>query len=336
VRVFVCEFVTGGGLADCPLPACLRREGDIMLRAAVEDLAALPGIEVVTTRDRRLPDPQLPAEVRWLDAARDPWRAWQEILAGADAAWPIAPETGGLLERLSEATLACGCLLLGSRPAAVRLAASKRRTAEHLAVHGVAAVPTWPLPLAGRVPRSVPPRAHGWVVKPDDGAGAQDCYWLRTARDVRRWSDGRSDAARFVIQPCLRGAASSLSLLCNGGACSLLACNGQDVRLEDGRLRYRGVVVGAREALRPVCAALAARIAEAIPQLWGYVGVDFVDTPEGPVVLEVNPRLTASYAGLRAALGVNPAALVLRLLEPGAAPPRVPAPLREHAIATSE
>jgi predicted ATP-grasp superfamily ATP-dependent carboligase len=31
-------------------------------------------------------------------------------------------------------------------------------------------------------------------------------------------------------------------------------------------------------------------------------------------VLEVNPRLTTSYAGLRDALGINPARLVLDLL----------------------
>ena len=34
-------------------------------------------------------------------------------------------------------------------------------------------------------------------------------------------------------------------------------------------------------------------------------------------MLEVNPRLTTSYAGLRAALNVNPAALVLDLLGDG-------------------
>jgi predicted ATP-grasp superfamily ATP-dependent carboligase len=32
-------------------------------------------------------------------------------------------------------------------------------------------------------------------------------------------------------------------------------------------------------------------------------------------VLEVNPRLTTSYVGLRRAIGVNPAGLVLRLLQ---------------------
>ena len=40
-----------------------------------------------------------------------------------------------------------------------------------------------------------------------------------------------------------------------------------------------------------------------------------MEAPGGPVVLEINPRLTTSYVGLRPALGRNPAALVLELLE---------------------
>jgi predicted ATP-grasp superfamily ATP-dependent carboligase len=49
--------------------------------------------------------------------------------------------------------------------------------------------------------------------------------------------------------------------------------------------------------------------------LWGYVGVDLVLTGDGPVVLEINPRLTTSYCALRPALGLNTAALVLDLLK---------------------
>jgi predicted ATP-grasp superfamily ATP-dependent carboligase len=41
--------------------------------------------------------------------------------------------------------------------------------------------------------------------------------------------------------------------------------------------------------------------------------VDFIETQAGPIVIEVNPRLTTSYAGLRRAIGVNPAHLVLDL-----------------------
>ena len=50
-----------------------------------------------------------------------------------------------------------------------------------------------------------------------------------------------------------------------------------------------------------------------MPGLWGYAGVDLIVSDQGPVVLEVNPRLTTSYAGLSQALNMNVAEKILAL-----------------------
>ena len=57
-------------------------------------------------------------------------------------------------------------------------------------------------------------------------------------------------------------------------------------------------------------------IAHALPGLWGFVGVDLILDPQ-PRVLEINPRLTTSYVGLREAYGINPATWLLTLLNKG-------------------
>jgi predicted ATP-grasp superfamily ATP-dependent carboligase len=315
LRVFVCEFVTGGGLAGRPLPPGLHREGDMMLRALVKDLAELPGLEVAVTRDRRLPAPDRRCVVTWIEAEDDPWTLWQAAIESADAVWPVAPETDGLLARLSDLVAASERSLLGCRPDAVRLTTSKRRTAEHLAARGVAVVPTFALPVA--LADGLPAADAGWVVKPDDGAGAEDTLLFHDAVALGSWAEAAPDVGRFVIQPYLAGRPTSLSLLCGDGRAAVLSCNVQDVRLDDDRFRYCGGVVGGAEDSRAVYAPVAAAVAAAIPGLWGYVGVDLVDTAGGPVVLEINPRLTTSYAGLRQALGINPAALVMALLGRG-------------------
>ena len=74
MRVLVCEFVTGGGLAGAVLPASLAREGDMMLQSLVKDLADLPDITVVVTRDGRLPVQS--AETTGRYSSRAPRRAW--------------------------------------------------------------------------------------------------------------------------------------------------------------------------------------------------------------------------------------------------------------------
>jgi predicted ATP-grasp superfamily ATP-dependent carboligase len=311
LRVLVCEYITGGGLAGRPLPPSLAREGDLMLSALVQDLSALPGVECVATRDQRLDIPPLDARFIIPGEGEDAFDLWGYLATEVEAVWPIAPETDGCLERLSVLALARNRTLLGSRPEAVRLAASKQATATVLARYGVPVVETAPASAA------LPPSRFGWVAKPDDGVGAEDTLFFTEPTSLREFLSAHDRGDRFVVQPCLPGTAASLSVLFRDGEASVLSCNRQDVTATRGRLRYRGGVVGALEAFRPCLAPIAQRVAAALPGLWGYAGIDLILTSDGPVVLEVNPRLTTSYAGLGRALGSNPAGFVVDLARGG-------------------
>ena len=54
-----------------------------------------------------------------------------------------------------------------------------------------------------------------------------------------------------------------------------------------------------------------------MPGLAGYIGVDVIVGDADIRVLEVNPRLTTSYAGLEQAIGCNPAELILDMFYNG-------------------
>ena len=57
-RIFVFEFITGGGLAGQPrLPSSLLREGRLMRDALLRDAAALPDVDITLLHDARLPPP---------------------------------------------------------------------------------------------------------------------------------------------------------------------------------------------------------------------------------------------------------------------------------------
>lgn len=286
------EYVTGGGLAGAPLPAGLLRDGHMMLHALLSDLAVLPGVTTITTRDTRLAAERLPGEVVPVGAGDDPWALWRRLAGRVDGVWPIAPETGGVLLRLTELAVASGRLLFGSRPRAVRVAGSKRATSALLG--------------------APPDRGAGWVAKPDDGAGCERTRRFPDRADAEGWAAAQAGA--FVVQPYAPGVATSLSLLCSDGLAGVLACNRQDVsEAEDGTLALHGVETGALEGRRAALTPVADRVARALPDLFGHVGVDLADGPDGPVVLDVNPRLTLAYPSLGAHLGENPAALVLGL-----------------------
>ncbi len=308
MRVFVFEYVTGGGMLGADPAPSLVREGDMMLHALLSDLCAIPGVECLITRDSRLAAPNLPVDVHPVRCPDAFARIWTDAMAEADAVWPIVPEQGGALERVSAGVLAAGKVLLGSAPSAVRTAASKLRTARLLGELGVPVVPTF-----GSGDR-IPPIPGAWVLKPDDGIG---CLGIRVCRDrdtlCHQW-EHLADRAAWVAQPFVQGMAGSLSLLAREGEATLLSVNRQRIAVMDDELVLLGCVVNGLGRRDGRFGQLAGDVAAALPGLWGYAGVDLVATPAGPQVLEVNPRLTTSYAGLRESLGVNPAALVLDLL----------------------
>jgi predicted ATP-grasp superfamily ATP-dependent carboligase len=110
--------------------------------------------------------------------------------------------------------------------------------------------------------------------------------------------------------------AASVAVLC--GPTSKVALVPCKQRLSsDGRLRYLGGELPLAAGLADRAVTLAKRALTALPSTVGYVGVDMVlgSDPHGgdDAVIEVNPRLTTSYVGLRAAAQSNLAAAMLRI-----------------------
>jgi len=299
MRILVFEYITGGGLLDKPLPQSLSAEGDMMLQALVKDLTLLPGIDVCITRDARLSSLSLPIHefrLHFGDCIHDVLQS-KEI----DAVWPIAPETQNILEQVSQRVLDAGKILLNSPPSAVSIAASKKRTAERLSIHGISVVPTY-----SELDEYVNWSGE-WIAKPDDGVGCEGIQIFDTLIDALR------KAPQKIYQPYLPGSDVSLSMICSNGGAQLLSVNRQYiVRMRDSLVLTHCVCNAITEDLEKY-SDLANKITQAIPDLWGYVGVDLLVNGEDIKVLEINPRLTSSYAGLAGTLSINPAEQVLKL-----------------------
>ncbi|CAN5860879.1 MAG: hypothetical protein USCGTAYLOR_01209 [Chromatiales bacterium USCg_Taylor] len=301
-RIFVCEYITGGGLAGEALPVALAAAGDAMLRALLDDLRAIPTVKTATTRDPRLASLDPDIETQVILPAGSVWERWEQCIEAADAVWPIAPETGGVLERLNRCVLDKNRILIGCHPQAVQVTASKFRTARELKRNHI------PVADTRYLNTELPSSDSGWVIKPDDGAGCEETYYFRRAEEVIR-SGKRTNG--LVVQPYIPGIPASLSVLCYDGSHSLLACNAQRIQITNHRLVYSGVAANALGHRRHEFEELVSRILEAVPGLRGYIGIDLVITELGPIVMEINPRLTEAYVGLRQSLRFNPAAPVV-------------------------
>jgi predicted ATP-grasp superfamily ATP-dependent carboligase len=310
-HVLVYEFLSAGGIIAglaAHEQAELLEQGTAMRDAMLADLAdpgALPGLRLGCVVPPSGPGAALPAGVEPLAArpGETHARLLQRAAQQGRKVWAVAPETAGLLLQLARAVPAPQWL--GCTPDAIQVAGSKAATRRQLAAHGVA------------VPDAAPGTPGPWVVKPDDGAGAAGAR--RHPHYDAAWADmqqrGR-DGLACTMEPWVDGEALSLSLCCAAAGAQLISVNRQDVQVDGtGALHFLGVrpavLETASERGRRL-AALAASVMRALPGLRGFAGVDLVWHPErGPVVIEVNPRLTTAYVGLSAALGFNVAQRLL-------------------------
>lgn len=310
MKVWVHEYLSGGGPIDPAEAAVLMPQGVAMRDAVAADLLALPGVQVsVSTHPGAA---AVPAGARPVHPppGEDPLPFVTRQAREHDAVWLVAPESDGLLAALQRAV--GDARWLGCTAGAIAVGASKAATLRALAAHGV------PTPLDFIDPAAddadAPTR---WVVKPDDGAGAVDTV-VHPGRD-RALADVAAHRARgavAVAEPWVDGEALSLSLRAHAGGTELLAVNRQRIDVAaDGFVAYGGVQVNALagdDPRRAALQALAQAVGQAVPGLRGVVGVDLVWHPRrGPVVIELNPRTTCAYVGLSAALGRNLAGEVL-------------------------
>ena len=113
---------------------------------------------------------------------------------------------------------------------------------------------------------------------------------------------------QLLVQPYVPGVAASVAFLV-GPNCVVPLLPGYQRLSGDGRFTYLGGEIPLPAGLTLRAVKLARRAIDAVPGLAGYVGVDLVlgDAADGSAdfAIEINPRLTTSYVGLRAMTGDN-------------------------------
>jgi tyramine---L-glutamate ligase len=226
-------------------------------------------------------------------------------LSDADAAIMIAPETDGLLDRqLDRCEYFPRLKSLNCAHHATVTCANKLKLSEKWARNGI------------RTPMTLP--ASEWpadrfpaVAKPIAGCGSTGIQMARSADEIHACRRKNT-----ILQDYVPGRAASVAFLCNGNVQLPLAPTFQHLS-DDGAFTYQGGEL----PIPPDLAARAITIATAaiskIRGLNGYVGVDLVlgNATDGSedYAIEINPRLTTSYIGLRALAGFNIAQSIIEM-----------------------
>ncbi|VAX25506.1 hypothetical protein MNBD_NITROSPINAE04-1445 [hydrothermal vent metagenome] len=304
MKVFIYEHLCGGGFLKTFGAGSMLAEGEAMLGAALRDFGRIEYVELFSIVDKkndkrlretfaRLPEVK-PIQSTWLDAFID-------CVQQCDAALIIAPESNGTLKKLTKIVINLGKINLGSSPEAISVTGNKLIFSTVMKKIGIAHPRTF------LIDSNVAPDRHfdgAWVGKPVDGAGSEG---------VRVYGNGDYEQGRvgagMIAQEYVEGEPMSLSVVSGANDSVILSVNRQRISCA---MRYEG---GEILSVSPddILCDLVNRIKKALPGLNGYWGLDYVDTGEYPVVIEVNPRLTTSYNALSKALCVNPAEMILNI-----------------------
>ncbi len=200
--ILIHEYITGGGLAGCPLPESLAREGRAMRRAMVEEFRQVEGAEIVETLDERF-ESESQADGSILVGSGRELDVLTRTASRCDFTLVIAPETGGVLEKRTRLVESVG-RSLGSTSAAIALTADKLAFAGHLQERGIAT----PRTVLYDARRGLPEDFQApYVMKPRDGAGAVETRYVEKGAPVGAFHDP------MIVQEHCPGDAMSASFL---------------------------------------------------------------------------------------------------------------------------
>ena len=308
MNVFIGEYVCGGGLAKHPLeqiPASLRCEGLAMLRALVEDFSEIAERMHVAV-DARFEIPER-ANVHLIPMSEEGalWPQWIAAAKGCDHAIVVAPETDGVLAQSVAMLNAAGLTILNGFGDFLRCTSDKLETARVFGIAGVPHPPTWTF---DTVPATDLPAPSRWVVKPRDGCGTDD---VKTYHSIQQAIEAAYNTTN-LIQPWVEGRAVSIAVIVNTNDAVILPAVGQNITAND--TQYKGGQGPLAEDDQRRASALARSVLQSLPRtVRGFVGFDLIlgDNPADDCVIEVNPRVTTSYVGLRCIVEGNLAARIV-------------------------
>jgi predicted ATP-grasp superfamily ATP-dependent carboligase len=304
MRLLIYEHLTASAGCGPELPQSLAIEGWAMLSALLEDCRCLANVEPHT-----LVGPTFQAEIAATAHRVDPARGWldcfTELVQRVDAALIIAPEFERMLESLVTVAEVNKKQIFGCSSPSIALTADKWACGRHLHAHGI---PTPTCQLLRQDLLGTLERHPIWpvVLKPRDGAGSIATILIPKAgsaekalASVRPENPGED----WIIQPFVPGQPASVACIVHKDGVQALPATSQQLS-SDGRFRYRGGHLPLDEPFQTRAQTITRRAVSAIEGLKGYVGVDLVlgaaEDGADDFVIEINPRITTSYLGLKA------------------------------------
>jgi len=331
-RIFVFEFVSGGGFNKIEIPPSLFCEGFAMLKSIITDFNEI-GFEVNTLLDYR---------INWLtqylktnyivQVDKDVYytKKFEEVLKDCEYCFIIAPEFSNILFNLTKIAKDMNKKILSVDLKGIKLGSSKIKTYEFFKTSNVNTPVTFLIPKTesnfdfefifhkfNEINKPI-------IIKPDDGVGAESIYYIEKKDHLikfsRNWNKYLDINRNYIIQEFIRGEDLSLSLIRTRNDRYLLSdeyilgINAQLININKlkNEWQYLGgyTPIENHKQIKELILPLLKKLD--LTAFHGYFGIDFIKSTNNNIhFIEINPRLTTSYVGIRNTLNLNPVELIL-------------------------
>ena len=316
MKIILYEYASGGGYAGQQLPTGILAEGFGMLRSIVADFKA-SGHEVTLLLDARLSklNPPIDADCTVpVMYPEEPRKFLTSLAKINDSIYIIGPETGQILQTLVELAEKTGKIVLNCKSAAIAKVANKALLYGSLQENGFPIPKTLLLNTSdtwAQIKQTLKQQLNYPVVfKPVDGVGCSGLSFIEEEVQVRMAIAkvrAESKCSHYIAQEFVKGESASISLLVTENKALAISLNRQNITMAgpEAFSRYIGGYTPFDHPYKMEAFELAEKVVESFHGLHGYVGVDLVLAKDKPYVVDVNPRLTTSYVGLRKVVNFN-------------------------------
>lgn len=321
MNLLIFECFSGGNYADQKLSSSILSEAYGMARTLVSD-CKMAGHKVTTLMDSRLKalnPPNKANKIISVSSSQEFYLKLKEISDQFDAVYVIAPESGQRLEKLVEYIEDSEGSSLNCRSDVIRYVSNKMKVYETLKKLGLKTPETVLLDTdetIKNIRKLTKDLGYPMIFKPLDGVGCDGLSIVKDGNEIVKAVKKvirESLSKQFIAQNWVKGKAASACVISNGNKALSITLNRQFVTLASPSEKsgYHGGTVPFEHKLEVKALKVAEKAVQAASGLKGYVGVDIILTDEEPVIIEINPRLTVSYVGLRKVMNFNPAETII-------------------------
>jgi hypothetical protein len=304
-----------------------------MLISIIKDFKSL-GFEVYTLLDYRIHSLStiLPISNTTIVKKDENFLNHFEILVkDSDYNFIIAPDSENILFNLTQIVKKYNKILLSTDLEGIEIGSSKMNTYEFFQKNKLLTPKTYLIPFKKKeldsdfIVRKFGDLKKPIIIKPEDGVGAESIFLFETKEQINNFFQDfypKIDKPRnYILQEYIKGKDLSVSLINTLTSLNkrskksyILSINSQDVNINNSN--YNSEYLGGFTPIinyQQVSLELT-KILEQVDfsSFSGYFGIDLIRSEDSNFFfIEINPRLTTSYIGLRNVIDKNPAKLIL-------------------------